>query len=940
MTTVDQAHLERETEIGTLAAALDAADASAGGLVLIEAPAGMGKTALLSTVRSLARDRGGMRTYARATELETAYGFGVVRQLLEPALRALSPEEQQVVLSSAAAPAAQVLGLGGPAAPPPEPGFATLHALHWLAVGLAERAAPLVLCVDDAQWADAASLRWLTFVATRASELPILLVAALRSGEPTPHSGLVGHLRAAATTVVRPEPLSYEGVHALLEAELGSDTADAIARSCHEAVAGNPFYLRQLVIELRDRTAPLSEEGERLIRRLGPRAIARVINVRVSLLGREAAALARAGAVAGDHGSASLVVRLAGLTEAAADAAARALLEADILDSHLTYVHPIVRQALDADLGPAERQRLHARAAELLAESGAAPEQIAGHLLRTEPSRDPATVATMRAAAGAALARGAPDHAAAYLRRALADADDGTRGEVLVELGLAEALAFEPAAMAHLAEGVPQAPPPLAFAARRTLGVFLCAGGQPEAAVGVLRKGVVALTEHDPGLADALEADLSGAAALADGPAPERRAMLARHAETADAATPHGRMALVAAAFESAKLGTAAETTAELVRRADAGGALLAEQPPIGFGVLAFFFAHAAVGTVAEAESALAARLEDHRTAGAVGGVAFLSCLLSHLCLRRGALAEAEAHARLAIDLTPPQVPLSHVANHAFLLEALVERGELAAAEDTLRDARLDGELPTFGTSGLLRERRGALRVALGRVEEGLEDLLETGRRHARWGLEGPGLSQWRSHAALAHAALGRDDDARALAAQDVELARAYGAARPLGIALRAAALTGPRDWVVPGLQAAVAELDTPDAVLDRARALVDLGAALRRANQRSAAREPLQDALDLAHRSGATALVAQARDELLATGARPRRLVRRGRDALTASELRVARMAADGSTNREIAQRLYVSLKTVELHLTNAYRKLGVAGRAELRDALDGNGP
>jgi ATP/maltotriose-dependent transcriptional regulator MalT len=127
---------------------------------------------------------------------------------------------------------------------------------------------------------------------------------------------------------------------------------------------------------------------------------------------------------------------------------------------------------------------------------------------------------------------------------------------------------------------------------------------------------------------------------------------------------------------------------------------------------------------------------------------------------------------------------------------------------------------------------------------------------------------------------------------------------------------------------------------LEHARALVELGAALRRANQRTAAREPLRTGLDLAHRSGATRLAQRARDELLAAGARPRREALTGLEALTTSERRVAELAATGRSNPEIAQALFVTLNTVEGHLRHAYQKLSISSRDQLPDALRSAAP
>jgi DNA-binding NarL/FixJ family response regulator len=136
-------------------------------------------------------------------------------------------------------------------------------------------------------------------------------------------------------------------------------------------------------------------------------------------------------------------------------------------------------------------------------------------------------------------------------------------------------------------------------------------------------------------------------------------------------------------------------------------------------------------------------------------------------------------------------------------------------------------------------------------------------------------------------------------------------------------------------LRDAVETLERSPARLARARALLELGALLRRRNKRSEAREPLRRALELSDECGAEAVAARAREELVATGAKPRQAAVSGADALTPSEWRVARMAVDGKTNREIAQTLFVTPKTVEVHLSSVYRKLGIASRTQLPDAL-----
>ncbi|MGH3480383.1 MAG: helix-turn-helix transcriptional regulator, partial [Nocardioidaceae bacterium] len=201
-----------------------------------------------------------------------------------------------------------------------------------------------------------------------------------------------------------------------------------------------------------------------------------------------------------------------------------------------------------------------------------------------------------------------------------------------------------------------------------------------------------------------------------------------------------------------------------------------------------------------------------------------------------------------------------------------------------------------------------------------------------------PAVRPWRSEAALVELGFGRADEARRLAVAELELARALHSDRATGVALRALGLAegGPHGEHL--LSEAVAVLGRSPARLDQAHALVDLGAAIRRRGRRTDARGPLAEGLDLAHRCGARALAERALVELRAAGARPRRLRRSGVEGLTASERRVAEMAAAGLANREIAQALFVTLRTIEVHLTHAYAKLGISSRSELPAALAGS--
>jgi DNA-binding CsgD family transcriptional regulator len=379
--------------------------------------------------------------------------------------------------------------------------------------------------------------------------------------------------------------------------------------------------------------------------------------------------------------------------------------------------------------------------------------------------------------------------------------------------------------------------------------------------------------------------------------------------------------------------GTAAEV-AEMAGRAVDGG-LISEQSGDSGLVMDAGFALGAAGDFSRAGRAWSDALADVRRRGSVIGFARCSCMRAILRLHQGALGEAESDARNSIEAG--WEPGYRIARMAYgpLTESLVEQGELTAADGSLSAAGFAAGIADTYMLNFVLFSRGRLRLAQGRHDEAIADLDELGRRERKWRGRNPAVFPYRSFLALALAASGEHDRAQALAAEEVALARGWGAAGPLGRALRALALVTGGDGGLELLGQSRAVLDGSGWRLEHARTVIELGAATRRAGRRAGARDLLRPGMELAHACGARALVARAREELLATGARPRRIVRTGADALTASERRVARMAAEGMTNREIAQALFVTMRTVEVHLTHAYQKLGVSSREKLPAAL-----
>jgi DNA-binding CsgD family transcriptional regulator len=338
-------------------------------------------------------------------------------------------------------------------------------------------------------------------------------------------------------------------------------------------------------------------------------------------------------------------------------------------------------------------------------------------------------------------------------------------------------------------------------------------------------------------------------------------------------------------------------------------------------------------------EESLGPMLEQVHRSGSARGLVAAYSTLGLLKLRLGALPEADAAARVALYVLQEGDFAPGLAFAATVLsDVAVEAGQLDEAQSLLDLLPGQGWPAGVGTV-LIPAARGRLRLAQGRAAEALADFRACGELFGPdvWGMpvRETGYVHARSGAALALLRLGRRQDAVELAEAELADVRVFGTPRALGIALRAAGLArgGPDGLAL--LRESAAALDDSPALLERARSLAELGAALRRDGQRAAARDSLARALELAADCGAGPLAARVRDELTAAGARPRRPWRTGVDALTPSELRVARLAADGRSNREIAGELYVTVKAIEGHLARAYAKLGIEGRGQLAGAL-----
>ena len=922
--------LDRDRELQAVDGLVAEAAEGEARLVLIEGAAGIGKTRLLSEARRRAEAAGMRALTARGSELEREFAFGVVRQLFEPVLGRNG--ERELLLAGAAESAEAVF-----AAPVGEDAgdssFAALHGLYWLAVNLTAKA-PLALVVDDLHWCDRASLRFLAYFSRRLEGLPVLAAASLRPAEPGADPALMAELaNDPVATTLRPGPLGEAAVAELVRERLGQGADDAFAAACAQASGGNPLILGELLRALESEGVAPDGAQVDVVRRLGPRAASRSVLLRLARLPQDAVAVARAAALLGDGTDLSAVAALAELDEPRAGEATRDLARAEILrpEPPLGFVHPLIREAVLRDLGPGERELGHARAARMLAEREAPPEQVAAHILAMPRRGDPWAVKTLRLAARTALRSGGVDSAVSYLRRALEEPPDAEhRRWVELDLGLAESLTSGPEAAGHLraAYDATDDPTQRGWIAMVLGQVLLFTGSGPEAGA-LVAEARAALPEGETDLALRLQAllisvDNFGPAGGAVPPEHDFEPGTSLGADMLAAVEAHAR----------AMRNDGAERCAELALAALRSGRLIAEDngsSPTEATMIALMLAgREEAGTYTKASLA-----EAHRR-GSLFAATAAQIFRGWWLRRSGELADAE---EMLVRASEGIVAWGFGGVMLFpasaLAEVRAERGDLAGAWAALA-------LPGFPEGAKLPPSAqvswwvaAKLRVLLaeGRAEEALALADLAGERFGAIVLN-PAWLPWRSARAEALHRLDRADEARAAATDELDAARAWGAPTTVGRSLRVLGTVRGQAGLADLVEAVALLEGTPER-LELAKALAALGTAMRLARRPTDAREPLRRALELATVCGAEPLAEHARTELHAAGVRPRREALSGVESLTPSERRVADLAAAGRPNRDVAQELFVTPKTVEVHLSNAYRKHGIRSRRELAGAL-----
>ncbi len=923
---------ERAHERRRIADLLDAAASGGGGVRVIEGSAGMGKTALLDLATSLAGDRGMRVLRARGSEIESDVPLITLRALLERALAGLDPERRAALLGGPAGPLASVLGLGEPR---PIAG-ARLHRAARELIGVLAGSGPLALLVDDLHNADASTLATLAGLGRHLEELPVALVVTRRPEDCGHDPAALEELALVAGPPLILTPLTLGGVGQVLRDRADAPLEDELIARGHGATGGNPFLVVELARAFAETAQPLDAAQLTDLLAGVAQSLSAVLRVRVGRLGPDCAVLARTVSVLGDHVSVTEASAVAGLTREAALVAAAALAADGIFaaDRVNGFAQPLVRAAVEADLLAAERTLIEERSVAVLLETGADPARTAVHLLRTEPGGDPRAVAALRAAAAGAAGAATPARAMVLLRRALAEQPDSpARYDVLGELVSAELAA------GHYAE-----------AAEHLRTRLRCRSALAERVADVKRLARATLQLEGPAAAGAildrellplrgearlvLEAERLWISVLQPDRAEHVRGAVTRFGDVA-CIIPEEH-AMLAALTVGLSTGIAsADVVGPLAERALGDGALLAAEGPDSPLHALTTYALVASDRLLLAEAEATRALVAARGQGGAVGIAMALTMRGLARIRLGFLREAEADGLAAIRAAGAArggaQALMIASAIGVVVHARAELGDDAGARALLAEHGFAGDLDGEPQQRALLAR-ARMHLAAGRAADALADAeraYAAGVQHAELACQAAGI------VSLARTKLGERAAALSVARRQLDLAKPWRAPSVVASALRSLGMAHGDAAGVALLQEALELLEESPAALERAHCLVTAGMLWRRTGQRSRALEALRGGADLAQRLGASAVAQQAREGLLVLGARPRRLAFTGAEALTASERRAATLAAAGHTNREIAQELYLSIKTVESHLGRGFRKLGISSRAELASAL-----
>lgn len=877
--------LERDQEIAVLGRSLARASEGRGGLVAIEGPAGIGKTQLVAHTRLRAREAGWRVLDARCTPLSETIGWCLLRDWFSPH------------------------GLDGPARILDDPSGRTLgdlvYAARWALEDLA-RSGPVLLLADDVQWADTGSLQALDLLVSVVQDLPCLVVVAVRSGEhaaaPESLSRIVGSSR-----VLSPGPLTVDAVRRMLDDE----GLDRDACELHEATGGVPFLVREC----------LHAPGL-------PETVVGAVAGRLGRLSPTAMNTARAACLLGGPSDAPALAAVSGTPAATVADDLASLVAADLLDADGRPRQPVIAQAVLAHAPASELSELHRRAALLLGRRGASHSEVAGHLLQTSPAGDPDVRRRLHDEGRHALAAGDHDLALRYLERALAELEPE-------DAGLVSDLARSHAELGHIDEAVAcwehagELAGGSASVATRSVDALVHGGRHHEA--------LAAITARAERGHPVVAARLVATGFLAGMPvARVREQVEGVLTEPEHPETPEERLSAAACAVLRVMEGRDAAGARGLALRAVGNGRLVEEETSDSFTVYLCSGTLTWTSAYDESRRLLTAAVQDARRRHSAIAFANASASRGPALMRMGNITEAirDFDAALAQRDHGWHAHLGMVL--AGLVECRIARGELHHAarlrsglERLAHDSSADGAFATMSLADLA--------AAEGHHERAAQLYADVGAL-VRDRCDNPALLPWRAARALEVARLGGAAEAGSLARENLDRARAFGAPYAVAQALRTLAAVDPAARQVSLLREALELLAPTGAERLASQVAVDLAGRL----VLQGGTEAVPEAVALLRRAEALAADQELRplddrvQRLLGRlGEKPRLPAGGPADRLTVSERRVADLAASGLTNRQIAEQLFVTVKAVEWHLSNVYRKLGIRSRSRLPSVL-----
>ncbi|MGI5459657.1 ATP-binding protein [Streptomyces sp. CA-249302] len=874
---------EREEEVAVVEqaiATLRADHSSSGSLLVIRGEAGLGKTALMTEIRRMAEARRCRVWSARGGETLRSVPFNVVRQLLQPALVSLMPEEAREYLGDWYDVAGPALGIAEPGERQADP-QGVCDGLVAAVSRLARRDWPLVLLIDDAHWADQETLRWLAAFAERLDDLSVLVVVARRPGEVSGESAR--YLDAVAAASGRPvttlDALTPGATAELTRARLGAHADAPFCREVWAVTGGNPYETVELLAKVGDSELEPTEGNAVELRALNRSARGGGLVARLEELGVDATRFAWAAAILGNDISVDLVARLATMGYDDAERCAVLLQGARILTEHdrtsaqlgdgdLEFVHPLIASAVYNSIPDALRTAMHGIAAQVITDSGRGAAMASRHLLRVHPDDDEELVEQLREAAREHLLVGAPDAARRCLERALLEPPlPEVHAEVLYELGCATLLTAPATTIDHLqsALGMPGLDGDKRVDAVFRLSQALLHNNQLEEAVRTV-EAEAARHEEGPARLRLQAVQFMWEGISEEAVYPDRSERLAALASTCTGRDNPERALLILRGFDALIHGENAEEVVEYCDRSLVNGRLA---PGLGWtdtewGVellimLTSSYAHA--DRLDRAESLCTEALRAYETAGWSGGHLVLAHAyvgLTHR--RRGRLREAEASLRESLRLAERVgrgLPVYWTVT-SNLVDTLLARGHVAEAWEIAEEYDFAPPYPSTIIMPDMRSVRGRLLLAVGRTEDGINELEAAEKAAATRGHRNPVVVPWALDLARA---LAKEDPARAaqLASDARRHAERFGTDTAIGEALRCAAALETGQRAVRLSAQAVAYLESSPCQYEHAAARVEYGIAARSVSE-------INRGLALARSCGADGLVTQAR-EVLETG-------------------------------------------------------------------------